>query len=104
METVNYQFSRAYDLKLLFPSLAKFLSPDTSSMEYSNTFKAMFREMIMDHERDHDVNSSPRDYIDQYLTEIKTRKEPELFYREQLVANCFDFFEAGTETSSTTLR
>lgn len=103
MQRVNDQFERSMTLTFLFPSLEPIL-PDRPTNEYIYYFKGMFRNMIMEHEQDHDPNSPPRDYIDQYLTESKSRNEPEIFNREQLVINCLDFFEAGTETSSTTLR
>ena len=44
---------------------------------------------------------NPRDFIDVYLKQIKD--EPENFNVEHLVVMCVDFFQAGAETSSTTL-
>jgi len=43
----------------------------------------------------------PRDFVDIYLNEMKNNKE---FSKHDLVLNLMDFLQAGTETSSTTLK
>ena len=76
--------------------------------------KEMFRQQILEHERDLWISESnePRDFIDIYLKEIQARNEANdnigngkysNFNIEQLVAICLDLFQAGSDTSSTTL-
>ena len=45
---------------------------------------------------------NPRDFIDVYLTQMKV-ENIDSFNDEQLVLVCLDLFEAGSETTSTTL-
>ena len=79
--------------------------------------KAIFRSQVQEHLRDFDSGGfeAPRDFIDLYLKEIKQREkckssssvDPQdtfsSFNIEQLITICFDFFQAGADTSSTTL-
>ena len=65
-------------------------------------FKDMFRQYIRQHEAYYDPDAPPRDLIDHYLNEIRKGTDPN-FDREQLVMLCVDLFQAGAETSSTTL-
>ncbi|KAG1964370.1 cytochrome P450 2J5 [Pimephales promelas] len=63
------------------------------------------RGEIIKHKEDWDP-SNPRDFIDNYLTEMENKKsDPEAgFNIEGLVVSCLDLIEAGTETATTTLR
>uniref|UniRef100_A0A671L827 Uncharacterized protein n=1 Tax=Sinocyclocheilus anshuiensis TaxID=1608454 RepID=A0A671L827_9TELE len=59
---------------------------------------------IIKHREDWDP-SNPRDFIDNYLTEMEKVHDPEAgFNIEGLVISCLDMTEAGTETSASTLR
>ncbi|XP_051731704.1 cytochrome P450 2J2-like isoform X4 [Ctenopharyngodon idella] len=65
---------------------------------------AFIREEVDKHYADWDP-SSPRDFIDCYLTEIQKRKDDleAGFHEEGLQYAVLDLFVAGTETTSTTL-
>ena len=76
--------------------------------------KRLFRQQIIEHEIELDLNESheAKDFIDMYLKEIKRQYvdtkynihgKYQNFNIEQLVTICLDFFQAGSETSSTTL-
>ena len=43
---------------------------------------------------------NPRDFMDMYLSEMKNDSN---FDEEHLIVMCLDFFQAGAETTSTTL-
>ena len=76
--------------------------------------KELFRQQILEHEKELEIDESreSNDFIDMYLKEIK-QKSYEKNYQsdgtyknfniEQLVVICLDLFQAGSETSSTTL-
>lgn len=102
MMKVNKHFRASMDFLIFLGNIKKFL-PYSEDDKYLLEFKQKFRDLIIEHEEDHDPESPPRDFIDSYLTEMKTKNNSH-FSREQLVGVCMDFFEAGTETSSTTLR
>ena len=61
--------------------------------------KSMMKAMISEHLKDIDYEN-PRDFIDIYLSEMQSNKN---FDEEHLVVICLDFFQAGAETTSTTL-
>lgn len=65
---------------------------------------AFIKEEVDKHYADWDP-SSPRDFIDCYLTEIQKRKDDleAGFHEEGLQYAVLDLFVAGTETTSTTL-
>ena len=65
--------------------------------------KDYFMKTINEHEQTLD-EENPRDFIDVYLTEIAKESEENLFNKEDLVVCLMDFFGAGTETSSNTLK
>ena len=76
--------------------------------------KRLFRQQIIEHEIELQQNESheARDFIDVYLKEIERQHVKTEYYFhgkyqnfniEQLVTICLDFFQAGSETSSTTL-
>ena len=64
--------------------------------------KKFFMEEIRKHKETID-ELNPRDFIDVYLTEMKTTANEHLTI-EDLVIGIYDMFMAGTETSSTTLK
>ena len=61
--------------------------------------KSMMKTLIKEHLESIDYEH-PRDFIDVYLTEMQTNSN---FDEEHLVVICLDFFQAGAETTSTTL-
>ena len=73
--------------------------------------KELLRNQILEHEKELklDPTAEPKDFIDIYLKEIEktcnynNEGDLENFNTEQLVSICMDLFQAGSETSSTTL-
>ncbi|XP_056619715.1 cytochrome P450 2J4 [Triplophysa dalaica] len=90
----------------VWPQLFDYL-PGPHQTMFANYEKItdFLRGEIIKHREDWD-SLNPRDYIDTYLTEIQMKKsDPEAgFNIEGLVVACLDLIEAGTETSTTTLR
>ena len=76
--------------------------------------QALFREQIQEHENEYksgDIHE-PSNFIDIYLKEIEEQKRLtglieersySSFNADQLTIICLDLFQAGSETSSTTL-
>ena len=61
-------------------------------------------DIIDEHKKSIDINN-PRDFIDVYLMEMNKQTTSEVeFNEEELGSILLDFFQAGTETSSTTLK
>ena len=91
------------------PILRKFIKTKVEKGELK--LKELLRNQILEHEKELkiDPTAEPKDFIDIYLNEIeetrKYNKEGDLenFNTEQLVSICMDLFQAGSETSSTTL-
>ena len=76
--------------------------------------KELLRSQVYEHEKELklDTSAEPKDFIDMYLKQIDTigtkiseapEGDLENFNIEQLVSICMDLFQAGSETSSTTL-
>ena len=102
MEKLN-RFFRGGNLHIyMFMEFLRPFGPYTKSDYLNFELKDMFRKTIKAHLEDHDPDAPPRDFIDVYLTEMKRGNDP-TFDIEQLVVICLDFFQAGAETSSTTL-
>ena len=64
-----------------------------------DAFAPPLKSLISEHVEDIDYDN-PRDFIDMYLTEMKTNTNMDI---EHLIVSCLDFFQAGAETTSTTL-
>ncbi|XP_056133846.1 cytochrome P450 2J2-like isoform X2 [Lampris incognitus] len=95
--------AQLYDV---FPRLMKHL-PGPHQTILSNYKKIMdFLQGEVERHREDWNPDDPRDYIDAYLTEIERRKDDPLagFSIETLMVCTLDLFEAGTESSATTLR
>ncbi|XP_023650403.2 cytochrome P450 2J2-like [Paramormyrops kingsleyae] len=89
-----------------FPSVMRLLpGPHNNIFSHISKICAFVREELEKHKEDWDA-SSPRDYIDVFLAEIKNNTEdPEAGFNETNLTLCaLDLFLAGTETTSTTLR
>ena len=67
---------------------------------HDSELKAFFKEQISEHQASHDPEN-PRDLIDVYLNESEMEGEND---EANLVQSIYDFFIAGTETTSTNLR
>nr|XP_006634889.1 PREDICTED: cytochrome P450 2J2-like isoform X1 [Lepisosteus oculatus] len=88
-----------------FPSIMKCLpGPHKQLFSYHREVKAFIREQIKKHKEDWDP-STPRDYIDSYLTQIENSAKDAAagFHEENLVLCSLDLFIAGTETTTTSL-
>ena len=57
------------------------------------------KKFISEHLEDIDYDH-PRDFIDVYLTEMRNNSN---FDEDHLIVMCLDFFQAGAETTSTSL-
>ena len=108
-----YQGSTLINLLIQSPFLRSRL-PQPEHEKEELDLKDLFRQQILEHEHERKQEESPesRDFIDIYLREIEQRDETmdhtgdgkySNFNIEQLVVICLDFFQAGSETSSTTL-
>lgn len=100
MEKLNERFrTNVFNLYTIFPSLRKYgpyLGTDLSTLE----FKDMIRIVIKKHMKK--ASDDPaEDFIDLYLKELGRRDDG--FTVEQLVVIILDLFQAGAETTSTTL-
>ncbi|XP_005923249.1 cytochrome P450 2J2 [Haplochromis burtoni] len=89
-----------------FPGLMKYLPGphQTVHANYKEIMTFLNRE-IEKHQEEWNPDD-PRDFIDAYLSEMEKKKEDPRagFNTETLLACTLDLIEAGTETSSTTLR
>ncbi|KAI5090443.1 cytochrome P450, family 2, subfamily AD, polypeptide 2 [Silurus meridionalis] len=89
-----------------FPRLFDYL-PGPHKTIFANYTKILefLKEEIRKHKEDWDP-SNPRDYIDSFLVEMEKKKsDPEAgFNVDTLLVAMLDLYEAGTETSATTLR
>ena len=88
-------------LKLLkmFPRVTEY---EENVKIYDIQRRFIFRE-IEQHEQTLDANHS-RDFIDVYLKEIKDNDTSDDYNKRDLAVSMWDFLQAGTETSSTTLK
>ena len=88
-----------------FPLFLAKLMPKVSGLgkmtETCDILWSFLTEIIEEHEGDLDPGH-PRDFIDVYLTE--SRKNEATYNKNELINCIWDFFLAGTETSSTTLK
>ncbi|KAK2884277.1 hypothetical protein Q8A67_017914 [Cirrhinus molitorella] len=88
-----------------FPRVMHFLpGPHKDLFSCFHQVRAFIKEEVDKHYADWDP-SSPRDFIDCYLSEIQKRKDDleAGFHEEGLQYAVLDLFVAGTETTSTTL-
>ncbi|XP_059474928.1 probable cytochrome P450 303a1 [Neocloeon triangulifer] len=89
-----------------FPVL-RYVMPEASGynmyMACHKKFWAFLHEEILRHEASY-VEGSPRDFMDVYIKEIKSRVDQNSYYSElQLMAICMDLFLAGSDTTSKSL-
>ncbi|XP_029005201.1 cytochrome P450 2J6-like isoform X2 [Betta splendens] len=87
-----------------FPAVMKHLpGPHNKIFNIFNIILDFVSREVERHKKDLD-HSHPRDYIDAFLTEMQTHKEPGVGFTESnLALCCLDLFLAGTETTATTL-
>ena len=107
VEKVNYLFNKGLMNAILpmwinkmFPSLTGY----KERVEVFTDQKTYIKEIIEEHKKSIDKDN-PRDFIDVYLIEMQNPQQIEVeFSEEELGSILLDFFHAGTETSSTTLK
>nr|QGA72961.1 cytochrome P450 3041C2 [Lepeophtheirus salmonis salmonis] len=93
-------YSEGYSILHYIPAARFFIKRDKRMDDMLRT-KEFFRSQIREHMKDYDA-SNPRDFIDVYIKEMLD-EDRENFHEEQLMTTCLDFFQAGGETSATTL-
>ena len=102
MMLLNSQSEGRYSKSMFFPTLFKLL-PMREVDRKLQQLKSIMKDFINEHRQDIDYEN-PRDFIDVYLTQMHANEENiNSFNDEQLVIVCLDLFEAGSETTSTTL-
>eukprot|EP00093_Oithona_nana_P013662 13662.XXX_526995_528524_1 [CDS] Oithona nana genome sequencing. len=99
MDMLNRQFTSGNQRSFLPGFLGPFL-PYNDFDKSVLAMKDLMKQLIEEHLVDIDYDN-PRDFIDVYLKQIK--EDPESYNIEHLIVMCVDFFQAGAETSSTTL-
>jgi methyl farnesoate epoxidase/farnesoate epoxidase len=107
VEKVNSIFSNGV-IPVLLPMWINKMFPRMTGyserVEVLQEQKKYVRDIIDEHKKNIDSNN-PRDFIDVYLQEMEIQKKNEVqFNEEELGSILVDFFQAGTETSSTTLK
>lgn len=97
----NFVKANFIPLKILkvFPTFFEYLETVTTY----DVQKEYIMKTIDEHEHTLDEDN-PRDFIDSYLTEMAKESQENLYNKEDLVVCMMDFFGAGTETSSNTLK
>uniref|UniRef100_A0A8C5QE10 Cytochrome P450 n=1 Tax=Leptobrachium leishanense TaxID=445787 RepID=A0A8C5QE10_9ANUR len=89
-----------------FPGVMRCL-PGRHNKIFNDTedIKALIRSQVDSHLDTLDMDS-PRDFIDSFLIRMKKEKvqQDSVFSRENLVISAFEFFIAGTETTSNTVQ
>uniref|UniRef100_A0A4X1UMC1 unspecific monooxygenase n=2 Tax=Sus scrofa TaxID=9823 RepID=A0A4X1UMC1_PIG len=89
-----------------FPALIDYLPGSHNKVLKNSAYvKSYILEKVKEHQASLDVND-PRDFIDCFLIKMEQEKHNHqmAFTFENLIATISDLFEAGTETTSTTLR
>ena len=99
MEQLNCIFKNAPSKRRFLGDYEKYL-PFRDVDIYTLEMKSMIKTLIREHLQDIDYDN-PRDFIDMYLTEMKN--DSSNFDEDHLIVMCLDFFQAGAETTSTTL-
>ena len=98
IDLMKAQSKNRYSKIMFFPTLFKIL-PFREVDKKLFELKAIMERFVLEHKETIDYDN-PRDFIDVYLSQMKL---DENFNEQQLVVECLDFFEAGAETTSTTL-
>ena len=99
MAMLNSQFKAGFRLIVFVPHFMGKYMPLQDIDYYLLEMKSMMRTLISEHKETIDYDY-PRDFIDVYLSEMKSNPSLD---EEHLVVICLDFFQAGAETTSTTL-
>ncbi|XP_037073766.1 cytochrome P450 2B2-like [Pollicipes pollicipes] len=90
-------------LPVLFKILPKSLTQVDVVLElFGYARKHLIMPVIEEHRRRFDPTAEPRDFIDCFL--LEQRKDPHHFTDEGLVQTIRDMFNAGSDTTATTLR
>ena len=99
MAMLNAQFKAGIRPVFFVPHFLGKYVPLQDVDHYLLEMKSMMRKLISEHKESID-HENPRDFIDVYLTEMKSNPSLD---EEHLAVICVDFFQAGSETTSTTL-
>lgn len=85
----------------------RFVAPTLSGYRTTvETMKPLWQfldENIQQIFSNYDVHDEPSNFIESYCREMHNQPNVSTFSREQLLALCIDFFQAGSETTSNTL-
>ena len=115
MEKVTEFFKAGIPVLVFFVEPFRHVLPFFKIDKMILELKTMFRNQVLEQLKEYNDGGfhEPRNFIDIYLNEIKERENSQqpgvqegnysTFNTEQLVTICLDFFQAGSETSSTTL-
>ncbi|XP_033823856.1 cytochrome P450 2J4-like [Periophthalmus magnuspinnatus] len=97
---INGSWSFLYDS---FPCIRRLPLPFNKGFKTIQTLKRMTSSIINEHMKTR-VPGQPRDFVDCYLDEMDKRaNEGTSFSSEELLMNCLNLHNAGTDTTSNTL-
>ncbi|NP_001003582.1 uncharacterized protein LOC445188 [Danio rerio] len=87
------------------PFIKHFPGPHQKFKQNVNELSGFVRHEVEEHKKTLDPDS-PRDFIDAYLLEIEKQKsnKDSTFHDENLVRSAADLFEAGSDSTATTIR
>ncbi|XP_020671421.3 cytochrome P450 2J6 [Pogona vitticeps] len=103
---LNFGGSLFHVLYELFPRLMKHLpGPHKKALSALEMVLSLVKKEVEEH-RKHQSLHEPQDFIDFYLLQMeKSKDDPDTTYDEENLAECIiEFFGAGTETTTTTLK
>ncbi|XP_060098795.1 cytochrome P450 2J2-like [Heteronotia binoei] len=102
---LDYSTSLINILYEIFPWLVKIIpGPQKKATYFTEVVLDFARKEIANH-KENQALYEPQDFTDYYLSQIKRSKnDPDSTFNEENLAQCiFDFFVAGTDTTTTTL-
>ena len=99
----DYQTDSHIDFLPLVRFLPKYQKFLNDLLDHERKVKEFITRKIQEHKTSRDANN-PRDLIDVYLDEIEKNANDSDFNHDNLVRFVFDFFLAGTETTTSTIR
>ncbi|XP_040578821.1 cytochrome P450 18a1 [Lepeophtheirus salmonis] len=100
VEKLGLDLKKGIHINIFISIFANYV-PLNESDEAMLYMKRFISKNIDEHKNNLEVNA-PKDFIDFYLIEMLKSQDP-YFSKKQLIVMLFDFFLAGSETTSTTL-